>query len=141
MSGVWVEKRQTASGVRYRVRFRLGGRETTPGYAGAFRTKAEALARKQWVAGELAALRVPDVTVLAAEAPKAPTRAQTRTRWQESRVDVRDSTTTQHRTALGRVLPELGGSRLDEITKADVAELVGKLTAAGYARESIRKSL
>jgi integrase len=109
-------------------------------YAGVFRTMREARARRDWVPGELAALRVPDLTRLAA--PKtAPTLKRLAERWQASRVDVRDSTRIQHRTALGRVLPILGDKAVIDITPADVADLVARLTEAGKARESIRKSV
>ena len=59
----------------------------------------------------------------------------------DSRVDLRESTTVQHRTALGRVLPTLGDRPVESIAVADVAELVAKLAAEGKARESIRKSV
>ena len=105
-----------------------------------FRTMREGRTRRDWVAGELAARRVPDLARLAA--PKtAPTLKRLAERWQASRVDVRESTRIQHRTALGRVLPILGDKRIDEIAPADVADLVGQLAAAGKARESIRKSM
>jgi hypothetical protein len=58
----------------------------------------EATIRKQWVAGELAALRVPDLTLLREPEP-APTFAEAAKRWQASRVDVAEATQVQHRTA------------------------------------------
>jgi hypothetical protein len=61
----------------------------------------EARARRDWVAGELAARRVPDLSTLAAPAPGVTLREPAK-RWQASRVDVRESTRIQHRTALGR---------------------------------------
>ncbi len=67
----WIAKRPTKSGTTYRVMFRTGGRESAPRDAGAFRTKREARIRRDWVAGELAAMRVPDLTLLA-EKPPAP---------------------------------------------------------------------
>src|SRR5688500_12334695 len=103
MPSTWLERR---SG-RFRVRYRLGGRDSVPRYAGSFATKREALIRKGWVAGELAAMRVPALAMLA-EPPAAPTLRDVAARWQASRVDVRESTTIQHRTALNRVLPVLG---------------------------------
>lgn len=104
--------------------------------------KAEALARKKWVSGELAALRVPDIRVLAAEPERAATLKAAAERWRASRVDVRDSTSVQHRTAVDRLCKVLdSATRVDEITAADVAMAVTALAAAGYARESLRKSL
>jgi integrase len=140
VASVWLERRATGDGIRYRVRYRLGGREAPRLYAGVFRTMREARARRDWVAGELAARRVPDLSTLAAPAPGVTLREAAQ-RWQASRVDVRESTRIQHRTALGRVLPILGDKPVDEITPADVADLVAHLAAAEKARESIRKSV
>lgn len=141
MASSWIEARATEDGgKRWRVLFRVGGRESVKRYAGTFATKREALARRAWVTGELAAMRVPDLTNLA-EPPPAPTVAETAQRWQASRVDVRESTKVQHRTALGRVLPLLGSRPIDKLTPADVADLVSALAGEGKARESIRKSV
>jgi hypothetical protein len=90
---------------------RLGGRETAPQYVGSFKTEREAKARKAWVAGELAAMRTPDLRVLAAESQKAPTLEDAAKRWRESRVDVSEATATYHRSALNRARSLLG--RLD----------------------------
>jgi integrase len=140
MASVWIERRWTKSGEpRYRVEFSLGGFRSRGRYAGSFKTKREATIRKQWVAGELAALRVPDLTSLR-EPERAPTFAEAATRWQASRVDVKESTTVHHETALNRALPIIGGLRLDEITKHVIADLIGTLHAAGRKRASIRKT-
>lgn len=141
MASAWITSRATRDGkARFRVEFRLGGRESRTRYGGSFKTKREAHARRAWIDGELAALRVPDLSILADPVAAPPLRAVAE-RWQSSRVDVRDSTRVQHRTALGRVLPVLGDRAVDAITPADVAELVGTLDGEGKARESIRKSV
>jgi hypothetical protein len=89
MASAWVERRKTPTGKsRYLVRFMLGGARTRKRYAGSFKTMREARAREQWVAGELAALRVPDLTILA-EPPLAPTLAEEAKRWQASRATQR----------------------------------------------------
>jgi integrase len=119
--------------------FRAGGREAQPRYAGAFSTMREARIRRDYVAGELAALRIPDLSALAAPV-SAPTLTEKAKAWQASRRDVRESTTVQHRTALGRVLPLLGTRPVDEIAVADVQAVIDKLAEEGKARESIRKS-
>jgi integrase len=139
MASVWLEKRKTTSGVRFRVRYRTGGAESVPRYAGSFRTRREANIRGAWVANELAAMRVPDIRALA-EPQRSPTLREFAERWQASRQDVREATRIQHRTALGRVLPLLGSRPLDSITADDVQELVDTLNTQGKARESIRKS-
>jgi integrase len=141
MASVWIRARPTPAGVkRYRVEYRLGGRESRVRYGGSFKTMREALARKQWIAGELAGLRVPDLRVLTAEPERAPTLEQAAKRWRASRVDVAAGTAVLHRVALDRVMPVLGSRRVDELTAADVAELIAGLHAAGYKRETIRKS-
>ncbi len=140
MPSTWIERRTAKSGVRFRVEFRVGGRESASRYAGSFRTLREAKIRRDWIAVELASLRVPDLTVLA-EPVAAPSLRSIAERWQASRVDVRESTTIQHRTALNRVLPVLGDRPVTALLPADVAELVATLVAEGKARESIRKSV
>jgi integrase len=142
MASSWLIARPTkGGGKRFLVRYRLGGRESKARHAGSFKTKTEALARKRWVDGELAALRVPDVTTLEQEPKRAPTLAEAADRWRASRVDVAEGTRTLHRVALNRVLPFLGARRVDALELADVAGLVGALHAKGYTRETIRKSL
>jgi integrase len=140
MSSSWIERRSASRGVRYRVRFRVGGRESTPRYGGSFGTMREARVRRSWIDGELAAMRVPDLTLLAEPEP-AETLREVAARWQASRVDVRESTRIQHRTALGRVLPILGETPVDRIAPAHIAKLVSNLDGKGKARESIRKSV
>jgi len=138
---VWVERRTTKrGGVRYRVEYRVGGRESASRYAGTFGTMREARARRDWVAGELANMRVPDLTLLA-EAKRAPLVREVAERWQASRVDVAENTRLQHRSAIRRMLPVLGGRHVDTVTPTDVADLVAALSAGGTARESIRKTL
>src|SRR4051794_39012747 len=86
MSSAWVEHRSTSSGVRYRVRYRVGGRESKALYGGSFRTMTEATARREWIAGELAAMRVPDIHTFA-----APAAAVTAERSRPSRDDVENA--------------------------------------------------
>lgn len=141
MASAWIEKRKTpAGGVKYLVRFRLGGAETRKLYGGIFGTMRDARARQAWVLGELAAMRVPSLALLV-EPPKAPTLRDVVKRWQESRIDVAESTKLQHRSSIGAATLELGERRVDTITPGDVAELVGKLAAKGRKRETIRKTV
>ena len=142
MPSVWVERRVTAGGgTRYLVKYRLGGRESARRYAGSFETKRAALTRRAWVAGELAAMRVPNLSAIDNPLPAAPTIAEVAERWRASRVDVADGTAVGHRVQLARVLPLLGARRVDQVTTSDVAELVAALHATGRKRETIRKSL
>src|SRR5215207_3011868 len=87
MPSVWLAPYIAKDGSkRHRVRYRLGGRESRVRYAGSFATKRDALARKAWVGGELAAMRMPDLRLVIEQDP-----ATVRTlaeSWQAARVDV-----------------------------------------------------
>jgi integrase len=139
MPSAWVERRPIGRGTSYRVKFRVGGRESVPQAAGTFSTMREARIRRDWVAGELAAMRVPQVE-LVAPVP-AGTLKVVGDRWRASRVDVAEATAITHRTNLGRILRVLGDRPVDAITAQDVAQFVADLHAGGAARESIRKTL
>jgi integrase len=142
MPSAWICTRRTRSGdPRYRVEYRVGGRATPVRYGGSFKRKGDADARKRWIVGELAAMRMPDLATLETAAVAAPPLRDAANRWQESRVDVRDSTKVQHRVALARVLSVLGDRPVDRIASADVADLVAALASKGMRRESIRKSV
>jgi integrase len=139
---VWLERRETSAGhSRYLVKYRLGGRERTKRYAGSFKTKREAFLRLGWVAGELAASRVPDRRQVEVVAPSAPTVAEACEQWRAGRVDVAEGTRVLHRVALGRVVSVLGARRIDELGVEDVNELVRELARTGRKRETIRKSV
>jgi integrase len=139
MASTWIEKRSATDGMRYRVRFRVGGAESVPRYGGSFRTQREAKIRRNWIAGEIAAMRLPNLKTLSEPKPTATLR-EVAERWQASRKDVRGSTAIQHQTALNRVFPILGREPYDRIAVEDVQRLVDVLVAEGKARESIRKS-
>jgi integrase len=144
VASVWIKTRPAKDGgKRYRVEYRVGGRGDRPKYGGSFRTRREALARKAWVAGELANMRIPDLRLRAGEAEEAPTLAQAAEQWRASRVDVAAQTANMHRSAFARiakVAPTLARRRVDRLTVADVAELVAALVVAGYRRETIPKT-
>ena len=140
MPSAWIERR----GDRYRVRYRVGGHETEKRYGGTFKRLRDAERRRRWVEGELAALRVPDIrTLRAAETAKAPTLAEAAEAWRASRVDVAEQTQNMHRSAFERIFtvrPKLRTRPIDELTVADVGDLIGALHAHPYRRETIRKT-
>jgi integrase len=141
MSSAWVEKRKTARGkIRYRVEFRLGGRESASLYAGSFATQREALARKAFVAGELAACRVPDLN-LAGVAANVVTVRTLAERWKASRIDVAHGTMVTYDVALGRILPRLGTTAADRLDAQTIADMVAELHAAGMKKQTIRKTV
>jgi hypothetical protein len=59
----------------------------------------------------LAARRVPELEAFG-EPILAPTFAEAAKRWQASRVDVAEATKVQHRSAINRALPIMGGAGL-----------------------------
>jgi integrase len=138
MPSVWVVKRDRGNRASFVVRYRLGGREATQRHGGAFRTMREARSRRDWIAGELANLRVPNLELIA-PAPAATFR-EIAERWRSSRVDVAAGTAATHAVNLGRILPTLGAKPINAIAAADVADLVAAMQADGLARESIRKT-
>jgi len=66
------DARRQRGRTRYLVKYRLGGRESAQRCAGSFATRRDALARQRWVAGELAALRVPRLGQLGEKRPGRP---------------------------------------------------------------------
>jgi len=140
MASAWIERRTTsAGGVGFRVRYRLGGRESVPQYAGSFRTQRLARIRRDWVAGELAALRVPDIGAL--NTPRRdPTLNEVAERWQASRIDIEESTRLQHRSSIRLMLGILGTRGVETITAADVADAVVELSGT-RKRETVRKAV
>src|SRR5690242_2025237 len=105
MPSVWIEPRQTRSGRRHRVRFRLGGREGVPRLGGTFKTLREAQARKRWIESELAAMREPILQLVEPEPTE--TFAAAAARWRRSRVDVAGGAADAHKVNLARLLPTL----------------------------------
>jgi integrase len=140
MPSVWIKTRRTASGSRYRVEFRLGGRAARVHYAGSFKTKREATIRRNWLAGELAARRVPKLAPLE-EPQRAPTFSEASARWRASRLDLAASTREQHRIQLDKLLALIGRRAIDTLTAQDFIDVVARLHAQGVARETIRKTL
>jgi integrase len=143
VASVWLVVRKTKDGSkRYRCEFRCGGREAPTQYGGSFKTRREAGERKRWVAGELAARRVPDLGSLEA-ATRAPTLAVAAEAWRASRLDVVEQTGNMHRSAVARIFkvaPALRAKRIDQLSVDDVTELVAALHAKPYKRETIKKT-
>jgi integrase len=140
MASTWIVRRQRGDGgTTYRVLFRLGGRESTPKHGGSFHTMREARTRRDWIAGELAAMRVPRLSL--DSTTDARTVEAVAAAWQASRVDVAEGTAATHRVNLRRILPVLGDRDLGSIEPFDVAALVSHLHEGGLKRESIRKTV
>jgi integrase len=142
MPSSWIVTRTTTQGAkRYRVEYRLGGRESATRYGGSFKRKEDANARKRWIDGELAARRAPDLHSLEVATQQAPTVTEAIEHWRASRVDVAEGTRVLHRVALNRVVPIIGTKRVDEITVDDINAMVTELAGSGRKKETIRKSV
>ena len=140
MASSWIVTRTTKSGAkRYRVEYRLGGRESATRYGGSFKTKREADGRRRWIDGELAARRVPELHFAAT--PAETTLAAAARRWQASRVDVSPGTAQAYKVALGRLLPGLGNVPVSKLDAQTVAALVAELHGAGLKKQTIRKTV
>lgn len=142
MASSRIRRRSTASGEpRYRVVYRLGGRESRERYGGSFTTRALALKRKAWIDGELAYGRIPALEFVDADPVTLPTVREVAASWRASRIDVSAGTAQTYATNLDRVLPTLGDNVAANVTPADVATVVVELHDRALKRESIRKTL
>src|SRR6266542_1865953 len=143
MPGSWIVTRVTKEGgKRYLVRYRLGGRESAQRYAGSFRTRAEALERRRWLDGELAAMRVPDLSRLDSQPVRAPTLADAVAAYRASRIDIAEATRVNIGTSLNLIAGALeAGHPVDAFAPQEIADAVARLHASGYKRETIRKAV
>jgi integrase len=138
VASVWIRARQAKSGVRYRIEFRTGGRDSATRFAGSFRTKRLATLRAAWVERELAEQRVPDLRPIEVES-SAPMFAIAAQRWLESRIDVSEGTKVQNRTSINRALKVIGDKKLDELQPRNVADMVAQLHRDGVKVGYLRK--
>src|SRR4029077_5626136 len=140
MPSAWVDRVKVKGGTRYRVRYRVGGREDNPRRAGAFRTMREAKARRDWILGGVGAMRKPNLDMLAPTATTE-TLADLAERWKASRVDVAAATMQTYAVSLGRLLPRWGEKPVEEITPQAVADLVAELHGDVLRKQTIRKTV
>ncbi len=129
MPSLTIRTRQTEkSGPRYVVRYRLGGRAYPLVHGGSFRTMKEARARRDLIAGELAAGRNPADTLRAVtERPTTRTLAEWAKTYRASRVDIGDATRENMASHLKAILPALGDRDPASLIPADVQEWIASL--------------
>ena len=139
MPSVSITKRRRRNVTRYAVRYRTGGRESPVQHAGSFATRKEAKARRDLVAGELAALRNP-ADALRAFTDSAPVRTldAVANEWLDFRADASANTRKNLASHLRRIVPVLGDVTPDSVTPADVNRLVG-LLAQDLAPGSVKR--
>jgi integrase len=132
MPSLTITTRQTTSGPRYVVRYRLGGRAYPIVHGGSFRTMKAAKARRDFIGGEIAAGRNP-ADALRAMVSKVEQPTLTIEVWSEkfiaSRIDVDANTIRSYKTALKKVCQTFGDWDSNAITVDDVAGWVSDLAA------------
>jgi integrase len=144
MASLTITTRQTKSGARYVVRYRVGGRAYPLVHGGSFKTLKQARARRDLIAGELAAGCNPaEVLAAIAVTPPVPrTFASLAEAWVASRHDVTAKQRADYRHPLRLMidpdaLVDFGPRDPATITAAEVREFVGKL-AASYNPSTVR---
>jgi len=140
MASAWIERRRMCSGTTFRARYPVGGRETEKLHGGVFPTMKAAKVRRDYIIGELAAMRVPDLS-FEPEAATGVTLAAAAERWQATRIDVTEGTRLTYQVALGRILPEHGQTPISAITREWVADRIGELSGDGHKKHTIRKTI
>jgi integrase len=129
MPSLYITTRQTKTGPRYIVRFRLGGRAYPVQDGGHFKTLKEAKARRAVIAGELSAGRNPAETLRALLDAPGPT--ITVARWKDkfldSRIDVDANTKRLYGFALDKACGCFGDRDPHSITPDEVAGWVAEI--------------
>jgi integrase len=124
-----ITTRQTTSGPRYVVRYRLGGRAYPVQHGGSFKTLKDAKARRDLIGGEIAAGRNPVDALRTMLSTVAPT-LMIRT-WPEkflaSRIDIDANTSRNYRTALRKMGETFSDRDPATITVDEVASWVSTL--------------
>jgi integrase len=125
MGSAYITKR----GRSYVVRFRRGGRDTTPEHAGSFRTLREARIRRDLIGGEIAACRDPRALLDAFMRPstilsQSLTFADWATKYLDSRVDLRASSLRAYGERAARLNERFGALDPMTITHDDVQQWV-----------------
>jgi integrase len=128
MASVSIRRRQTKSGSRFQVRYRLGGRAYPLVHGGSFLTMKEARLRRELVGGELAAGRNPaDLLRAMVESPRVRTFAHLYDEFTASRVDVAEATKINYGTHRIRLVDLLGDRDPQTIGWQDVQGAVSSL--------------
>jgi integrase len=129
MASLVITTRQTTSGPRYVVRYRLGGRSYPLVHAGSFRTMKEARARRDLVAGEISAGRNPQDLLRAMV--ERPTQVESLTGWRDrfikSRHDADTNTIKNYRATLNGFCERFDGRDPHDLAAGDIAEWVAEL--------------
>jgi integrase len=136
-----IRVRETKSGRRFVVRFRMGGRAYPLLHGGSFPKQQLAKERRDFILGELAAGRDPRLTLVALANPKAPALLPERfDDFSESRIDVSDKTKALYRNARDR-LGSLASRDPFSLTAGDVQMWVAELLKLKLSANTIGQYL
>jgi integrase len=131
MASVSIRRRESQSGPRFQVRYRLGGRAYPLVHAGSFETLREARARRDFVAGELAAGRNPAEALRKPREPiKRETLREVAKRYEASRVHMSASGRKNISSHLPRILATFGDYDPQTIDFAEIQEWITSNTKA-----------
>jgi integrase len=118
-------------GKSFHLKYRLGGRGWPLEHGGAFKTKAQAIERRNLVAGEIAQGRNPKVLLDAMRHPAEPVKRETvaeiAERYLQSRRDVSTKTAASHKGHVKRINAVLGERDPQSLSVADCDSLVAAL--------------
>jgi integrase len=129
MASASITVRTTKAGKRYVVRYRLGGRAYPIVHGGSFPTMREARARRDFIAGELAAGRNPaDALRAMVERPEIRTFADVFDGFTASRVDVSEATLENYKTHRTRLVDLIGDRDPATLTWQDVQAVIAGLS-------------
>lgn len=127
MASLTITTRQTKSGRRFVVRYRLGGRAYPIVHGGSFKTLKEARGRREFIGGEIAAGRDPAVALKTLL--EAPTAVRTLADWSPlylaSRHDVANLRAVEGH--LRRIVAELGDREPQTLAVADCQTFLAEL--------------
>jgi integrase len=128
LASVSIRRRESQSGARFQVRYRLGGRAYPVVHGGSFATMKEARLRRDLIGGELAAGRNPvDLLRAMVEQPRVRTFADLYDEFTASRVDVAEATKINYGTHRIRLIDLLGDRDPQTIGWQDVQAAVSSL--------------
>jgi len=135
-----ITRTSTMTGKRtYRVRYRLGGRESKARNAGTFPTRRLAEARREYVNAALSRGEVPDLDLMAKVASRR-TMTEMGEDYIASRIDLAVGSRKVYEHAV-KALGPLGDIATDAVATRDVQEWVTRMIADGKAPSTIRKYL
>ena len=112
---------------RFLVHYRLGGRAYPKQHGGSFHTLKEARARRDLIAGELAAGRNPAAVLAGTTTPQVVTVNEWGDRFVTARIDIDANTTKNYRAAIRKISATFGDRDPHTITASEIAEWVATL--------------